>query len=136
MPIEPHLWADDLMAAVAWYRTVLGFAEVARNPQDDPTWFELARGDARLMVAITPDERQAQGNQSYLAAVRERMDGPGGPVSLYLHVDDVDAVWAAATAVGADVREEIWDAWWGGRQFTVADPAGTWWTVFQSSNAE
>ncbi len=36
---------------------------------------------------------------------------------------------------GASVIEDIWDAWWGGRQFSLQDPDGTWWTAFEPSEA-
>ena len=132
--IEPHLWTDDFESSVAFYRNALGFDVAAWYPDETTaTWCRLRRGDAELMVAVTPDPDGLAPNQGYLAAVAERVGRPG-PLSLYLHVDDADAVHAAATAAGARIVEEIWDAWWGGRQFTVADPDGNWWTVFRSSD--
>jgi uncharacterized glyoxalase superfamily protein PhnB len=135
--IEPHLWTDDFPAMVEWYRSALGFDVAAWYPDEaTATWCRLERGAASLMIALTPDPAALAPNQGYLAGVRSRVDGPGGPLSLYLHVENADAVLgdvaAAGTATGAGIVEEIWDAWWGGRQFSVADPDGNWWTVFQA----
>jgi len=119
--IEPHLWFDDVHAGVEWYRSVLDFEIVSLFPDEGPTWFQLQRDGAGVMIAVTPPATQSVDNQAYLAGVAPRLAGQGAPLSLYLHVDD------------AEILEPIWDAWWGGRQFTVADPVGTWWTVFQAT---
>jgi len=84
-----------------------------------------------MMVATTPDPDGLAPTQTYLGDVAGRLAGPGGPMSLYLRVTDADSIHAMATAAGANIAESIWDAWWGGRQFTVVDPDGNWRTVFQ-----
>lgn len=127
--IEPHLWVTDLDASKAWYES-LGFTERQRNPDEAPTWFQLGLGDVRLMIAIEPT--QISDNQRYLRMVADRI-GAGGAVSLYLHVDSADEMRERAVAAGIEPIEDIWDPWWGGRQFTVADPDGNWWTVYESS---
>jgi uncharacterized glyoxalase superfamily protein PhnB len=132
--IEPHLWTDDFPRMVAWYREVLDFEVAAWYPDEaTATWCRMRRGPAALMIAATPDPGALAPDQQHLAAMPARARGPGGPLSLYLHVEDADAVHAEARAAGADIIEDIWDAWWGGRQFTVVDPDGNWWTVFRSS---
>jgi len=135
-PIEPHLWTDRFADMVGWYRAVLGFEVAAWFPQEEgATWCQMTRGDAAVMLASAPDPDAMSPGQEYLGAIRPRVTGPGGPLSLYLHVEDADAVREAAGGAGAEILEEIWDAWWGGRQFTVADPDGNWWTVFRPSDA-
>jgi uncharacterized glyoxalase superfamily protein PhnB len=126
--IEPHLWVSDLSASKSWYES-LGFTERQRNPADDPTWFQLALGDVRLMITIVPI--QIADNQQYLQGVANRV-GHGGAVSLYLHVDSADEMYERATSAGIEPIETIWDPWWGGRQFTIADPDGNWWTIYQN----
>jgi uncharacterized glyoxalase superfamily protein PhnB len=131
-PIEPHLWASDLEASIGWYRSVLGFEPVSRYPDEQAaTWCQLARGAASIMLAVVPDASQLAEHQRYLQAVSERIGSSGAQLSLYLRVEDADAVHRAAVAGSAQIIEDIWDAWWGGRQFTVVDPDGTWWTVFE-----
>ena len=127
--IEPHLWVKDLDASKAWFEA-LGFTERQRNPQDDPNWYQLGLGDVALMITVEPLD--VAPNQRYLEAVSERM-ASGGAISLYLHVDSADEVYERAMAAGVEPIEDIWDPWWGGRQFTLVDPDGNWWTVYQSS---
>lgn len=133
--LEPHLWFDDLTGGVEWYSSVLGFEIVNWYPdKKSATWCQLKRGDQRLMIAVTPPPAQTVGNQEFLKAVEERLAGEGSPLALYLHVENADEIHDAAIAGGAEIIEPLWDAWWGGRQFTVADPAGTWWTVFEPTD--
>ena len=132
--IEPHLWTEDFSEMVAWYQSVLGFEVVAWFPDEDSaTWCQLRRGDVELMIAVAPDPDTLSPGQGYLAMARDRVRAGGGAMSLYLRTPDADSAHQRAAEAGASVIEEIWDAWWGGRQFTVADPDGNWWTVFQPS---
>jgi uncharacterized glyoxalase superfamily protein PhnB len=133
--IEPHLWTDRFAEMVDWYRTALGFEVGAWFPDEaTATWCQLHHGEASLMIAVTPDPETLAPSQSYLAAVADRVQQGGSALSLYLRVDDADAIHALAVAAETERIEEIWDAWWGGRQFTVADPDGNWWTVFQATD--
>lgn len=126
--IQPHLWADDLEASISWHRDVLGFAIANSYPEDEPTWVEMKRGGDAIMIAVRPTELAP--NQQFLATVANRSDG--GAIALYLHVDSADQVYASAVEAGADLVEDIWDAWWGGRQFSVTGPNNIMWTVFES----
>lgn len=127
--IEPHLWVTDLAASKAWYES-LGFTERQRNPEEHPTWYQLGLEDVRLMITMIPTE--IADNQGYLRQVSERV-GNGGAVALYLHVDSADHMYERARSAGEVPVEDIWNPWWGGRQFTIADPDGNWWTVYESS---
>jgi catechol 2,3-dioxygenase-like lactoylglutathione lyase family enzyme len=44
---------------------------------------------------------------------------------------DKDPEHARCQAAGALVVEPLWDPWWGGRELTVEDPDGNWWTLCQ-----
>lgn len=103
--------------------------------EDGATWCQMKRGEASIMLAVVPEPTSLTVHQRYLADVAKRVDGPGGALSLYLRVESADAVHASAEAVDAQVIEDIWDAWWGGRQFSVQDPDGTWWTVFEPTQS-
>lgn len=134
-PLEPHFWVRDLPRSIEWYRTVLGFTVTAWFPQEEgATWCQMERGPVSLMLAVTPDPDRLAPHQAYLAGIGGRLAGPGGPLSLYLRVPDADSMHAQAIVAKAAIVEDIWDAWWGGRQFSVIDPDGTWWTVFQPTD--
>jgi len=126
--IEPHIWANDLGVSRRFYEEALGFEVVQQHPEDAPTWFQLRRGTTFLMLACRP-RAELEGPQRYLHALTERPGG--GAVSLYLTVADAEAEGARCEAAGANVVEPLWDPWWGGRQLTVADPDGHWWTLYQ-----
>lgn len=55
----------------------------------------------------------------------------GSPVSLYIYVEDVDAVFARALTAGATVIDgmEVEDQFYGGRTGSLTDPFGHKWTV-------
>jgi uncharacterized protein YndB with AHSA1/START domain/uncharacterized glyoxalase superfamily protein PhnB len=125
--VEPHFWCADLAATRRFYEEALGFETVASFPADgEPTWHQLARGPVRLMLA-TPPKGDVPEHQAYLRDATRRV-GSGGAVALYLRVDDADAAFARASGAKAAVVERPWNPPWGGRQFTVADPDGHWWT--------
>jgi catechol 2,3-dioxygenase-like lactoylglutathione lyase family enzyme len=126
--IEPHLWVRDLEASKIWYEA-LGFEELQRNPPD-PNWYQLGRDGAALMITVLPVD--VAENQQYLAQVARRA-GAGGAVSLYLHVDDAASLCERVRAEGIGPIEDLWDPWWGGRQFTIEDPDGNWWTIYQDT---
>ena len=127
--IEPHFWVADLARARRFYEDALGFRVVESFPPDAPSWFQMGRGAAKVMITTLPDPAKATGTQSYAAGVAARRGG--GAAALYLHVESVDAVHEACVAADAVIREPLWNPWWGGRQFTVADPDGNWWSPYQ-----
>jgi uncharacterized glyoxalase superfamily protein PhnB len=51
-----------------------------------------------------------------------------GDFSVYVVVDDPDAVYARAAAVGSPVLRELEDTDYGSRDFSVADPEGNCWS--------
>ena len=85
-------------------------------------------GPTRLMLATYPAQ-EPQGPMAFLSRLRERRGG--GALSLYLTVPDAAAELARCEGAGAQVVEPLWDPWWGGRELTVEDPDGHWWTLYQ-----
>jgi uncharacterized glyoxalase superfamily protein PhnB len=62
-----------------------------------------------------------------------RPDSPLAPIppgvgSVYIVAEDVDALFARATAAGAKVLRELADTDYGSRDFVVADPEGVIWS--------
>ena len=69
-----------------------------------------------------------QGGGVMLGAVREGQDpGVASGVSCYVVVDDVDTLFARATAAGAEVAREPFDTDYGSRDCALRDPEGNTW---------
>jgi PhnB protein len=54
---------------------------------------------------------------------------PGSPASLFVYVEDVDAVIARAVELGATPRRPAQDQFYGDRDGYIVDPFGHGWTV-------
>lgn len=100
--IAPVLGAQDLATAVAFYKTVLGFAEGWKRGTP-PVLAQVVRDDVELHLA------QRAG---------------ATPSNIYLYVQGVDAYYAEVRARGGTVIEPIGDRPSGMRDFVVRDPAG------------
>jgi uncharacterized glyoxalase superfamily protein PhnB len=119
--LTPHLFVRDADAAVAFYRTAFGAAELLRNclPDGRVLFVELAVGPARLLVSEeTPS----------LRALAPLTIG-GSPVLLHVEVEDVDAVARQAVDAGAVVEMPVQEMFWGERYGVVVDPFGHRWAV-------
>ncbi len=106
----------DLDAAVAWLCDALGCRERLRIPGH------------RVQLTV--------GNGAVIAAAWDPALTPanGGrpPATLMLRVDDIDAVFARALALGATALSAPTDQVFGERQAVLRDPAGHSWTLTQT----
>jgi PhnB protein len=121
LSLTPHLFVRDTDAAVAFYRTAFGAAELLRNslPDGRVMFVELAVGPARLLVSEeTPT----------LGALAPPTIG-GSPVMLHVEVEDVDAVARQAVDLGAVVEMPVQEMFWGERYGVLRDPYGHRWAV-------
>jgi PhnB protein len=116
--ITPQLTLDNAAQTIDWYKKALGAEEVSRSvgPDGKIMHAELKIGDSRIMVN---DVMQGyKGPQAF----------GGSPASLWLYVENSDALFKRAVDAGATVQMPIDDQFWGDRGGAVADPAGyTWW---------
>lgn len=119
--LSPYIAVHDAAAAIEWYITVLGARETTRYVGDDGRigHGELDLAGAMLMLS---DEYPDFG------AVGPLTIG-GTPVKLHLEVDDVDAVWHAALANGADAQRPPEDQPYGRRACAFGDPFGHQWMI-------
>lgn len=102
--IVPDLTTADIAEARRFYTSLLGLDELM-----DIGWVSMLG---------SPDSQPAQ-----LILMTKDASGPVNP-DLSIEVDDVDAVYAAAQASGAEVVHPITDEPWGVRRFFVRDPDG------------
>jgi PhnB protein len=80
---------------------------------------ELQIGDSVLMLA---DENPQRG-------LRSPETAGGTPVSVFLYIADVDAVFARAVAAGGQAHSEPQDMFWGDRMAALRDPFGHEWVI-------
>ena len=116
--ITPQLTVDNAAQTIDWYKRALGAEEMSRSvgPDGKIMHAELTIGDSRFMV-----------NDAMMGAKGPKALG-GSPASLWLYVEDSDALFTRAVGAGAKVQMPLADQFWGDRGGAVADPAGyTWW---------
>src|SRR5687767_5067740 len=116
--ITPHLTLDNAAQAIEWYKKGLGAEEVGRHtgPDGKIMHAEMRIGDSRLMM-----NDAMMGGQGPIAM-------GGSPASLWIYVEDCDALFNRAVAAGAEVyggaMVQLQDQFWGDRSGTVTDPHG------------
>ena len=116
--ITPSLTLDNAAQTIDWYKKALGAEEVGRSvgPDGKVMHAELRIGNSRFMM-----------NDVMMGAKSPQAYG-GSPASLWLYVEDSDALFKRAVDAGATVQMPMDDCFWGDRAGAVADPSGyTWW---------
>jgi len=123
MPEAPRIYPTfryrDPAAVMAWLCDTVGFVVQARHPAEgEVAHAELAYGSSMIMLGAVRDD-------AYGALV----GGPGheGGKSLYIAVDDVDALHDRVTASGVTIEKGLTDRDYGSREFICRDPEGNLW---------
>jgi PhnB protein len=116
--ITPQLSLDNAAQALEWYKKALGAEELGRSvgPDGKIMHAEMRIGNSRVMM-----------NDVMMGGKGPQAFG-GSPASMWLYVDDSDALFNRAVSAGAKVQMAMADQFWGDRAGAVADPSGyTWW---------
>jgi len=119
--VTPYLIVKDGARAIEFYKMAFGAREIFRmpGPQGRIGHAELQIGDSRIMLADESPEIGARSPQSI----------GGTPVTIYLYVEDVDAVAQRAIDAGATLMRPVEDRFYGDRNGSVADPFGHMWWI-------
>jgi uncharacterized glyoxalase superfamily protein PhnB len=119
--VAPYLIVEDATAAIEFYTRAFGAAELFRMPGPDGRIMhaEVLVGDSPVMLSDANPEMGAEPPSAF----------KGSPVSLFLYVPDVRALFERAVAAGAEVRVPISDMFWGDRYAQVTDPFGHTWQM-------
>ena len=123
--ITQQLTLDRAAQTIDWYKKALGAEELSRSagPDGKIMHAELKIGDSRFMVNDVMAGNK--GPQAY----------GGSPASLWLYVENSDALFNRAVGAGATVQMPLADQFWGDRGGAVADPEGyTWWIATRKEN--
>jgi PhnB protein len=121
--VTPQLTLDNAKQAIDWYKKALGAEEVARatGPDGQIMHAELRIGNSRIML-----------NDAMGGGKGPRSFG-GSPASLWIYVEDCDALFNRAVGAGAQVAGgpmgRLADQFWGDRCGTFTDPQGYRWTI-------
>jgi PhnB protein len=119
--VIPYLIVRNGAKALDWYKEVFGATEIMRFPTPDGRvgHAELQLGDAHFMLADEFPERNA--------VAPETVGGTASSIMIY--IPNVDAVFKKAVAMGAKVKEDVTDKFYGDRSATIYDPFGHQWTI-------
>jgi uncharacterized glyoxalase superfamily protein PhnB len=116
--MTPQLTLERAAESIDWYKKAFGAEEIGRSlgPDGKVMHAELKIGDSRFMVNdVMPGYKGPKGFG-------------GSPASLWLYVDDCDALFNRAVGAGGKVQMAMADQFWGDRGGCLADPEGyTWW---------
>jgi uncharacterized glyoxalase superfamily protein PhnB len=125
--VSVYLCAHDAAAAIDFYRVAFEAVETLRMTADDGRvgHAEVTIGGNTVMLADEYPELGILSPQSL----------GGTPVTLYLHVADVDAVYARALSAGATAEREPADQFHGNRNAVLRDPSGHRWMLSQPVEA-
>jgi len=116
--VYPALRYHDAPAAIEWLERALGCETTERidNPDGTIAHAELRLGESLIMLGSGPADLQ---------------DPPAEPRSaratIYVAVEEVDALHARAKRAGADVSER-YEQDYGSRDFSARDPEGNHWS--------
>jgi len=119
--VTPYLAVDDAAEAIDYYTKAFGAKERVRmeTPDGKVGHAELEIGDSLVMLS-DPFPQASTKTPSELG---------GTSVSVFMYVEDVDAVVKQAVGAGATVTMEVADQFWGDRFGSVTDPFGHSWSI-------
>jgi PhnB protein len=121
--VTPQLTLENAVQAIDWYKKALGADEVSRavGPDGKVLHAELRIGNSRIMV-----------NDAMMGGKGPKALG-GSPSSLWIYLEDCDALFNRAVAAGGQVAGgpmgAMQDQFWGDRCGTLKDPEGYTWTI-------
>ena len=101
----PAIAVPDIAATLDWY-TSIGFKELGRFEDDGVVnWGMLAFGNAQFMLGML---------------------GRGGekPISLWFYMESVDELYELFKARQLEFVHDIYDPFYGGREFSIKDLNG------------
>jgi PhnB protein len=119
--LTPYLAVENAADAIEYYKKAFGAEEKFRMdaPGGKIGHAELQIGDSLIMLS-DPFPQSSTKTPSELGATTG---------SVFMYVEDVDAVVKQAIDAGATVTMEVADQFWGDRFGTITDPFGHMWSI-------
>jgi PhnB protein len=115
------LTVTDVKAAAAFYQKAFGFTKrgIMNGPDGKAIHAELTLRGTTLMLGPEMPQMGARGAKSVGTS----------PTTLYLLTEKVDKTVAKAVKLGATLKGEVKDMFWGDRTGTLIDPEGYMWMI-------
>jgi PhnB protein len=119
--LTTYLAVDNATEAIEFYKRAFGAKERVRMDAPDGSigHAELEIGDSLLMLSDPFPQSQTRAPKELGAT----------SASVFMYVEDVDAVVKKAVDEGATIAMEVADQFWGDRFGTVTDPFGHLWSI-------
>jgi PhnB protein len=119
--VTPYLAVGNAAEAIDFYRRAFGAKERVRmpGPGDTVMHAELEIGDSHVMLSDPFPQ----------ASTTPPKELGGTSASVFMYVEDIDAVYRQAIDAGATSLMEPDDMFWGDRFGSVQDPFGHSWTI-------
>jgi PhnB protein len=119
--VTPYLAVDDAAEAIEYYKKAFGAKERVRMeaPGGKIGHAEIEVGDSLVMLSDPFPQ----------ASTKPPKELGGTSASVFMYVEDVDAVVKQAVDAGATIAMEVSDQFWGDRFGSVLDPFGHLWSI-------
>jgi PhnB protein len=119
--VTPYLAVDGAAEAIEYYKKAFGAKERVRMeaPGGKIGHAELEIGDSLVMLSDPFPQ----------SSTRPPKELGGTSASVFMYVEDVDAVVKQAVDAGATITMETADQFWGDRFGSVQDPFGHLWSI-------
>ena len=119
--VTPYLAVDGARDAIDFYKSAFGAKErgIMTGPDGRIAHAELQIGDSIVMVSDPFPQSEVKSPKAI----------GGTSASIFLYVEDVDALFKQAVDAGAKAEMEPADQFWGDRFGTVIDPYGHVWSI-------
>jgi PhnB protein len=120
--VTPCLTLKNSLAAIAFYKKAFGAKELGVFPTPDGKGTMHATIQIGDSIVMMGDEMPGQSCKSAESLGTS-------PVSLYIYVPNVDAIFKQAVGAGATAVMPVMDMFWGDRCGTLKDPFGYAWMI-------
>jgi PhnB protein len=119
--VSPYLAVENAAEAIEYYKKAFGAKETVRMNAPDGRigHAELEIGDSHVMLSDPFPQ----------ASTKPPKELGGTSASVFMYVEDVDAVVKQAVDAGATVTMEVADQFWGDRFGSITDPFGHSWSI-------
>jgi PhnB protein len=119
--VTPYLAIEGAAKAIEYYKNAFGAKERTRmdTPDGKVGHAELEIGDSLVMLSDALPQ----------FTTKSPTELGGTTASVFLYVEDVDAVVKQAVEAGGTVAMEVADQFWGDRLGSVTDPFGHSWLI-------